>query len=71
MVMTARFLKAVLALVILAGYQQVKSQSDGSDNGLDLVDKVGNVRKALESPFSHGQLFDIDLTNLYELNLPH
>ncbi len=71
MVMTARFLKAVLALVIVAGYQQVKSQSNSSYNGLDLVDKVGNVRKALESPFPRGQLFDIDLTNLYELNPPH
>jgi hypothetical protein len=35
----------VLAFLILAGYQQVKSQSNGSHSGWDLVDKDGNIRK--------------------------
>jgi len=35
----------VIALVILAGYQQVESQSSSSYNGIDLVDKTGNIRK--------------------------
>jgi hypothetical protein len=43
--MSFRFSLVVLALLILAGYQQVKSQSNSSYNGLDLVDKGGNIRK--------------------------
>ena len=43
--MSSRISMVVLTLVILAGYQQVKSQSNGSYNGFDLVDKVGNIRK--------------------------
>jgi hypothetical protein len=43
--MSSRILMVVLTLVILAGYQQVKSQSNGSYNGFDLVDKTGNIRK--------------------------
>jgi len=35
----------VLALVNLAGYQQVEPQSNSSYNGFDLVDKTGNSRK--------------------------
>ena len=35
----------VLALIVLAGYQQVKSQANNSYNGLDLVDKAGTIRK--------------------------
>jgi hypothetical protein len=34
-----------LMLVIAAGYQQLKSQSNGSYNGFDLVDTTGNIRK--------------------------
>jgi len=37
---------AVLALVVLAGFQNVKSQSRSSSfNGFALVDKAGNIRK--------------------------
>lgn len=39
-----RYIVLILALVILAGYT-VKSQSNNSDNGFDLVDKAGNIRK--------------------------
>ena len=43
--MSSRISLLVLTLVILAGYQQVQSQSYGSFNGFDLVDKTGNIRK--------------------------
>ena len=39
-----RYIVLILALVILAGYT-VKSQSNNSFNGFDLVDKAGNIRK--------------------------
>ena len=35
----------LLALIILSGYQQVKSQASSTYNGFDLVDKTGNIRK--------------------------
>ena len=35
----------VLALVIAVSYEHVKSQSNSSYNGFDLVDKTGNIRK--------------------------
>ena len=43
--MTFRISMVVLALLVLAGYQQVKSQSNSSYSGWDLVDKAGNIRK--------------------------
>jgi hypothetical protein len=43
--MGSRISMLVLTLVILAGSQQIKSQSNGSYNGFDLVDKAGNIRK--------------------------
>jgi Cytochrome P460 len=43
--MSFRITLLVLTLLILAGYQQVKSQSSSSYNGWDLVDKAGNIRK--------------------------
>ena len=43
--MTFRISMAVLALLVLAGYPQVKPQTNNSYNGLDLVDKTGNIRK--------------------------
>jgi hypothetical protein len=44
-VMSSRILVVAFALVLLAGYQQVKSQSKSTSNGFDLVDKTGNIRK--------------------------
>jgi hypothetical protein len=35
----------LLALIILAGYQQAKPQTCNTSNGFDLVDKTGNIRK--------------------------
>src|SRR5882672_11449624 len=43
--MRSRILKVVIIVIILAGYQQVNSQSTSSYNGFDLVDKTGNIRK--------------------------
>lgn len=43
--MSFRIAMAVLAVLIFAGYQQVKPQTNNSYNGLDLVDKAGNIRK--------------------------
>ena len=43
--MTFRISMAVLALLVLAGYPQVKPQTNNSYSGLDLVDKTGNIRK--------------------------
>jgi hypothetical protein len=35
----------ILALVVLAGHDQAKSQTTAGFNGFDLVDKTGNIRK--------------------------
>src|SRR5215472_12875708 len=44
--MTYRLLVVFLGVVILVGYQQVRSQDNSSSyNGLGLVDKAGNIRK--------------------------
>ncbi len=43
--MSVRIAMVVLTLLILAAYQEVKSQTNNSYNGLDLVDKAGNIRK--------------------------
>jgi len=45
--MNSRISMVVLvpALIVLAGYRQVKSQNQSTSNGFDLVDKTGNIRK--------------------------
>ena len=43
--MTFRISMALLALLVLAGYPQVKPQTNNSYNGSDLVDKTGDIRK--------------------------
>jgi len=43
--MSRRIASLILALVLLAGQQPVRSQSKGSADGFDLVDKTGNIRK--------------------------
>jgi hypothetical protein len=35
----------VITLVVLAGHQQAKPQSNSGYNGFDLVDEMGNIRK--------------------------
>ncbi len=44
-VMASRISFVVLALVIVTGCQQGKAQNKSSYNGLDLLDKAGNIRK--------------------------
>lgn len=46
--MTGRISFVVLALVVLAGYQLINSQSTDSFNGFELVDKTGNIRKPID-----------------------
>jgi hypothetical protein len=43
--MRSRISIVFVALVILAAHRQIKSQSNSRDNGFDLVDKTGNIRK--------------------------
>jgi len=43
--MSGRIASVLLALVFLTGQQPVRSQSNGSANGFDFVDKTGNIRK--------------------------
>jgi hypothetical protein len=40
-----RIASLIVALVVLTSQQPVRSQSMGSGNGFDLVDKAGNIRK--------------------------
>jgi len=42
---TLRIWSVVLTMLMLAAYQQAKPQGNGNYNGLDLVDKTGNIRK--------------------------
>jgi hypothetical protein len=43
--MSFQIAMAVLTLLILAAYQEVKPQTNNTYNGFDLVDKAGNIRK--------------------------
>ena len=43
--MSLRISLVVLTLLVLVGYQQVRSQSSKSYGGFDLVDKAGSIRK--------------------------
>ena len=43
--MILRLSTLVLALLILAGYEELKSQPQNNYGGFDLVDKAGNIRK--------------------------
>jgi hypothetical protein len=43
--MSLRIALLVLTVLILAGYQQIRPQSNSSYNGWDLVDKAGNIGK--------------------------
>ena len=43
--MILRLSTLVLAFLILAGYEELKSQPQNNYGGFDLVDKAGNIRK--------------------------
>ena len=51
--MRFRIFMLVLAVVIFTGDQHVKSQTNGSHNRFDLVEKTGNIRKP--SDYRDGQ----------------
>jgi hypothetical protein len=61
----------LLALIILAGYQQVKSQTSSTYNGFDLVDKTGNIRKPTDFRDLYqalGVYTPVDLNNNTEMH---
>jgi hypothetical protein len=70
--MTYRVLIVFLVVVILVAYQQVKSQNNSSSfNGLDLVDKAGNIRKPADVRDSYqalGTYSVVDLNGNTELH---
>ena len=43
--MFGRIAMLIVALVVLTGHQPIDSQTVGTKNGFDLVDKTGNIRK--------------------------
>ena len=68
--MSFRIAMVVLALLILIGYQQVKSQSS-SYNGWDLVDKAGHIRKPADFRDLYqalGVYTPVDLNNNTEMH---
>jgi hypothetical protein len=46
--MAFRISAMILALVIVAGYQQLRSQAEPGARGFDLVDTKGNIRKPID-----------------------
>src|SRR5215471_15968398 len=62
--MFGRMASLFLALVLLTGQQPVGSQSKGSANGFDLVDKTGNIRR----PADVRDLYQLLGTYTVELN---
>jgi hypothetical protein len=69
--MSFRISMVVLALLILAGYREVKSQSSTTKNGFDLVDKTGNIRKPADFRDLYqmlGVYTPIDLNNNTEMH---
>src|SRR6266446_6480989 len=69
--MSARIASLILALVFLTGQQPVRSQSKGSANGFDLVDKTGNIRKPADVRDRYqalGVYTPVDLNNNTEMH---
>jgi hypothetical protein len=62
--MSGRISMLVVAFVVLASQQPVRSQSKVSANGFDLVDKAGNIRK----PADVRDLYQLLGTYTVELN---
>ncbi len=70
-VMASRISFVVLALVIVTGCQQGKAQNKSSYNGLDLLDKAGNIRKPADYRDSYqalGTFAVVDLKNDHEMH---
>jgi len=69
--MSARIASLILALVFLTGQEPVRSQSKGSSNGFDLVDKTGNIRKPADFRDLYqalGVYTPVDLNNNTEMH---
>jgi Cytochrome P460 len=70
--MIYRVLIVFVVVVILVAYQQVKSQNNSSNfNGLDLVDKAGNIRRPADVRDSYqalGTFSVVDLNGETELH---
>jgi hypothetical protein len=69
--MSVRIASLVLALVFLTGHQPINSQSGGSHNGFDLVDKAGNIRKPSDVRDRYqalGVYTPVDLNNNTEMH---
>src|SRR5882762_5654766 len=69
--MFGRISSLILALVVLTGHQPLTSQSTGSINGFDLVDKTGNIRKPADVRDRYqalGVYTPVDLDNNTEMH---
>src|SRR5215470_7287476 len=69
--MSGRIASLILVLVSLTGQQPVRSQSKGSNNGFDLVDKMGNIRKPADFRDRYqalGVYTPVDLNNNTEMH---
>src|SRR5690348_10716655 len=69
--MFGRISSLILAFVVLTSHQPVTSQSTGSVNGFDLVDKAGNIRKPTDFRDLYqalGVYTPVDLNNNTEMH---
>jgi hypothetical protein len=69
--MPGRIASLILALVVLNGQQPARSQSKGSFNGFDFVDKTGNIRKPADFRDLYQELgvyTPVDLNNNTEMH---
>src|SRR5580704_1518734 len=69
--MPGRITSLILALVVLNGQQPARSQSKGSFNGFDFVDKTGNIRKPADFRDLYQELgvyTPVDLNNNTEMH---
>jgi Cytochrome P460 len=69
--MSGRIASLILALVFLTGQQPARSQSKGSFNGFDFVDKTGNIRKPADFRDLYQELgayTPVDLNNNTEMH---
>jgi hypothetical protein len=71
-IMTLRIAMVVITLLLLAGYQQVKPQSNNENNSYNaLVDKAGNIRKPSDYRDHYqvlGVYTPVDLNNNTEMH---
>ena len=69
--MFGRISSLILAFVALTGHQPITSQSAGTINGFDLVDKTGNIRKPADFRDLYqalGVYTPVDLNNNTEMH---